>query len=250
MKKPIAFIFCLLLLLGCENESKLTFENLQLENEPCPDCPKINIAIPKVLDETRIAKAVNTALREEIIAVLRFEEEEEEINTIQKAMSSFARGNHELGQMLGQEVVPWEANFEGKISYEDATLLCIRLKTYSFLGGAHGYNAVTLLNFDKQKGNEIEGHQLFKDYEGFREFAEEKFRIQENIPPNSNINDTGFMFLGNSFDLPQQIGLVKEGVLLQYNHYEVATHDENIVLIIPFKEAKPFLKNSYQKTIL
>ena len=248
MKKSVVFICFLLLLLGCDTESKLTFENIQLESEACAVCPKISIVIPKALDDTRIANAINTALREEIIAVLRYEEEEEEINTIEKAMNSFKRGNIELGQLFGEEVVPWEASFDGEVSYEDASLVSIQLKTYSFLGGAHGINAITLLNFDKQKGVEIEGRELFKDYEAFKEFAEGKFKIQEKIPAANDINATGFMFSENLFSLPEQIGLVKDGILLRYNPYEVAPQNENIILIIPFKEANPFLKENYKVT--
>ena len=47
MKKTPYLIFLLLIALGCENESNLTFEPLELQGENCKDCPTIEINVPK-----------------------------------------------------------------------------------------------------------------------------------------------------------------------------------------------------------
>ena len=128
--------------------------------------------------------------------------------------------------------------------YEDENLVTLKLNSYSFTGGAHGYGSTTYLNFDKKSGKELENAQLFDDFEGFIEFAETQFRKQEEIPQDQNINTTGFMFEGDNFHLSNNMGYTSEGLQLIYNQYEVASYaDGPISLVLPYSEINPFLKH-------
>jgi len=116
------------------------------------------------------------------------------------------------------------------------------LNSYLFTGGAHGYTTRTFLNFNKRKGKEIENWELFKDLEHFKNFAEAKFRFQEDIPANNPINSTGFMFEQDEFYLPENIGFTEKGLVLLYNQYEVASYaDGAIELVLPYGEVKKYL---------
>ncbi|MDT0538480.1 DUF3298 and DUF4163 domain-containing protein [Croceitalea sp. P059] len=245
MRKIVLLIFLLVLNLCCETESKLTFENLQLENEKCDACPEIKIEIPHALDETRIAETINIALKEEIVNALKFEDSLD-VNTIDGAMKSFTNSYQELRRKFNDETVGWEAEFNGEIIFENDRLISILLNSYSFTGGAHGYGATTLLNFDKQKGLELENHELFHDFEGFIAFTENNFRIKQNVPTETNINSTGFMFTNDTFQLPENIGFTENGIQLIYNQYEIASYaDGPIELVLPFNEVNSFLKEGY-----
>ena len=241
MKTPFCILLFLVLTLGCENQAKLTFEPLELKGEICGDCPKMEIEIPKALDNLAVSEAINRGLEEEVISLLSFDEGEG-IDTAQKAMSSFTESYKELKAKFPDEI-PWEANATGKIIHEDENIVSIQLDSYTYTGGAHGYGATTFLNFDKKKGTELENWELFEDLEGFQKFAETKFRIQENIPQDQNINATGFMFEGDSFHLAHNIGYTEDGIQLIYNQYEVASFaDGPIVLTLPYAEVNTYLK--------
>ncbi len=235
----IAIVF--LLLLGCENEDKLTFTPLVLEQNDCDDCPVFSIQIPEAQGKTALALAINRAVEEEIIALLLFEEEEES-NTMEDAMRSFKTGYTETKKRFSGENTPWEATIKGNVRYEDTTHLTVELTSYIFTGGAHGYNAHMFLNFDKKKGKEIEAWELFTDQEDFQNFAEQKFREKESIPADKSINHTGLMFEKDRFYLPENIGFTEQGIQLLYNPYEVASYaDGPIVLTLPFEEVRPYL---------
>ena len=242
MKALLTSLFVCILLLGCQKkEDRLTFKPLVLTEEDCADCPKVSIAIPQAVQRTRTASTVNTALREEIISQLLFDEDIEVLN-LEDALLSFKNGYTELKNLYAEETTPWEAQIEGKVVYEDETLLTLQLNSYIFTGGAHGYSAQRFLNFDKKRGVELENWQLFQNRKGFQQFVEAKFREQEAIPKDASINQTGLMFESNRFYLPENIGFTEEGIQLLYNPYEVASYaDGPIVLTLPFKEVEPFL---------
>jgi len=241
MKKILSAALCLGLLIACETESRLTYEPLKLEGEACEKCPKIAINIPSALDDTPVAKAMNRALGEEIISILSFSDGAE-IENVEQAIASFTESYRELRDKYDYEM-PWEAMVDGKVVHEDDKLVCLEVKSYSFTGGAHGYSSTTYLNFDKRKGKELDARELFSDLKGFEGFAEARFRDQEDIPSEGNINATGFMFEGDRFHLAQNIGYTDQGLQLIYNQYEVASYaDGPIVLKLPYPEVNQYLK--------
>jgi len=241
MKFKFPYLLCLLLLLNCKNEEKLAIEPMHLTSESCEDCTKIDITIPKVLDNTKIGRTIEKALQEEIIFLLTFDEEME-VKTVDEAISSFSKGYENLKEIYPDENTVWEVDIDGKIAFEDKNILTVKLVSYIFTGGAHGYKSIRFLNFDKKKGTELENWQLFKNAHEFEKFAEEKFRAQENIPKGQSINSTGLMFEKDSFYLPENIGFSEKGLELLYNQYEVASYaDGPIELTIPYKDLKKHL---------
>jgi hypothetical protein len=241
MKFRLYFFLVFLLFFGCQNEHKLTFEPYAFENEACDNCPMVSFDIPKALGITKTSKAINTALEEELIFLLSFDEETD-VTSVDDAMQSFKNGYVALQQLYTNESTAWEAKIDGKVTYENAEFITIELDAYLFTGGAHGYISKQLLNFDKNKGVQLENWELFKDAEDFRAFAEEKFRQSEQIPNDKSINYTGFMFEEDAFYLPENIGFTKDGLKLLYNPYEVASYaDGPIELILTHKEVKKHL---------
>ncbi|MCM4166702.1 hypothetical protein KCTC52924_01551 [Arenibacter antarcticus] len=238
------FLSCLLVLTmvwNCKDEEQLAFEPLEFNSESCSGCPKVSIAIPKALNKDTLSTTINNALQEEIISLLIYDDEIE-ASTIEEAIVSFTNGFLELKELYPDEPVGWEAQIEGKITYEDQSLLTIQLTSYSFTGGAHGFSTSRFLNFDKQKAIELDNTQLFKGEEDFTDYAENKFRIQEKIPQGTSINSTGFMFEGDEFYLPFNIGFTEMGLQLIYEQYEVASYAEGpITLTLPYSEIKSFL---------
>lgn len=242
MKVPLTCFLIFLVLISCQkNEDKLTFEPLKLGETLCTDCPQISITIPRAVERTRTASTINTALQEEIISLLQFDDDQKVAN-LDDALISFENGYSELKDLYPEETTPWEAKIDGKVVYEDKKVLTLELNSYVFTGGAHGYSAKRFLNFDKKRGVELENWQLFQNRKDFQKYAETKFREQEAIPAEASINHTGFMFEKDSFYLPENIGFTEEGVKLLYNPYEVASYaDGPIMLTLPFKEVNPYL---------
>nr|WP_299338921.1 DUF3298 and DUF4163 domain-containing protein [Allomuricauda sp.] len=242
MKNLNSLILIILLLLGCRKDANLTFEPLVFAGDSCKGCPKVDVNLPKAMKDTQLSRTINGALREEVISILSFEENQE-VSSIPEAIKSFTDSYQDLKAKFPDESIGWEAKINAEVAFEDGNVLTIRLEAYTFTGGAHGYSSTGFLNFDKLKAEELETWELFDDGQSFTKYAETKFRLQEDIPQDSGINTTGFMFEGDSFHLPQNIGYTEEGIELIYNQYEVASYaDGPILLVIPFSEADKYLK--------
>lgn len=248
MLKKIAPLFIVLILIGCGDASKTDMERLQVFNEDEVNIPLVKIDVPKAIGNNKLSKTINKNIREKLIEQLVFEEDDK-VETLEKAILSFNRSFLDIRDRFPEEAsVRWEAKMVGEVLYETGEILTIRLQSYNFTGGAHGYESTSFLNFDKKKGKLIANGDLVMDNLAFIAFAEKKFRIQEKIPLEVNINDTGFMFGKEEFQLPENMGYTKEGLQLLYNVYEIASYtDGQITLVLPYKEVDAFLRIKGQK---
>ena len=241
MKHFLTLLLFLLVFMGCEEDTSLIFEPMTFGNKTCENCALIEIDIPKAIGNKSIDEVVNTALREEIISILKYDDEID-VSTIDSAILSFQKEYDKLKSKFPEESTKWEATVKGTVTFENNQILTIRLDYYLFTGGAHGYSSIRYLNFDKTKGKELGNKELFKDMEAFKNLAESKFREEEKIPMTSSINSTGFMFENDTFYLPENIGFTQEGLQLFYEQYEVASYaDGPIVLVLPYQEIKKYL---------
>lgn len=241
MNIKLAILIVILLAFGCKKKDDLSYKPLSFKSEKCADCPKVVVDIFEFNEGNELAKVVNSALKKEVINQLLYDDEIK-VSSIEEAISSFKNGYLELKKMYPDETLGWEADIKGSVLYENVDVLSIKLETYIFTGGAHGYSVTRLLNFDKKKNIALENWELFNDPEGFKHFAELKFKIQEDIPQNGTINSTGLMFENDEFYLPNNIGFTKNGLQLIYNQYEVASYaDGPMSITLPYAEIRNYL---------
>ena len=229
------------LLMACQPDKTPDIRNREYVGPACESCPVVNVSIVELLGNSKLASSVNAAIREEIIELLDYDEERD-ASDIPGAIKAFQDGFLNMQEEFPEELTGWEASVKAFISYEDAELLSIKMDTYIFTGGAHGYPATRFLNFDKKTDKELDTPDLFRDPGEFSAFAEASFRAQYGIPSDAPINSTGFMFEDNGFKLPQNIGFTSWGIVLHYNPYEAASYaDGALVLEFPHEAVHPYL---------
>lgn len=248
MKYILVLSSLLFLLISCSEEETLFFEPTEINSQECKDCPEVNIAIPEAMGSEKSVKAINAALREEIISLLTYGETGQAAS-VEEAMDAFEKDYRELREKFDDEMAGWKAIIRAEVTYMDPGLVSIAMEANMFTGGAHGYQVARLLNFDREKGTELEPGELFSDEEAFKTFAEARFRQQEDIPADEAINSTGFMFSDDQFYLPENIGLSEKGLTLLYNEYEVASYaDGRVILLLSMDEVRKYLKPRFRSS--
>ena len=241
MKQQLLALLILLLIWNCREEQSMGMLPMSYSQ----DTPKVQLQIPQADSTLQLGRAVNTALEDEVISLLAFDEASA-IQTIPEAVNSFSAGYIELIENF-EGTPEWEAMISADVSYEDAQLLSIRMQSYLFTGGAHGFEEVRFINFDKRRGRVIEGINMFTNFAPVLTLSEDLFRIAQAIPMEGDINSTGFMFEGDRFHLPETIGFDSHGMVLYYNQYEVASYaDGPITVTLPWAEVRPLLRKRFR----
>lgn len=246
MRHPLGLLLLVFLtMISCAEETELQFESQSLNGEICPDCPKVVIKIPQVVGQSKRADNINNVLKEEVIAVLNFDSDKE-VATLEEAMTSFKEQNQSLNRQFKDEKGKWEADIKGEVRYQNDELFCVRMNCYTDTGGAHGFAYSSWFVFELGRGNLLMKEELFSDLTGFMEIAESAFREKEGLKKNESLAKAGLFFDGDTFRLPENIGVMEDGLLLYYNQGEVSSYiDGPIEIKLPYKELKSVLNPEY-----
>lgn len=240
MKKAL-LLLATLPLISCVSDAGLEMIPREFSGQVCETCPVVRISVPEATGGGKLAESVNAAIREEIIELLDYDQDAD-ARDIPAAIADFQEGFRKMQAEFPDELTGWEATVEAVKAYEDSRVLSLRMDTYIFTGGAHGYPARRFLNFDRKTGKELDPEELLRDPEAFAEHAEAAFRRQYGIDAGAPINSTGFMFEENRFVLPGNMGLTADGLVLHYNPYEAASYaDGPLVVTFPLEEIRAFL---------
>ena len=249
MKRILTFIALFLIVVSCDKEvEKLEFTSSEMTAEDLPTCkkdicPKIDMQLVKAQGKSPLADTVNEAVAQVVTSSLSVDpDEEKKIKTLDEGLANFISVYRDYKADFPQSPEDYEVKMTSKVSHQDENLISIAIDAYTYWGGAHGYGSKRYLNFDVQTGGQLDKETLIKDKPGFLAYAENKFREQQDIPNDGNINDTGYMFENDTFSLPENIGFDGDDVILVYNPYEVAAYAEGqIVVRIPVEEVKDYL---------
>jgi len=242
---PLIFIF---VVVGCKNETPAPeFEVLIIDevsfldcNPEEENCAYINIQIPWVENSNSRDKSINRIIEDHVINLMDYQEENS-ARDLQSISKNFISNYEASSKEFPDFNIPWEANVEGGVLINSPEIISIQFDLAIFTGGAHGYTSKSFLNIDPQTGEALRNEDLFtSEFEGY---VEDLFRKKHDIPENESINSTGYFFENDSFHLPQNIGFVKNKIILRYNAYEVASYSEGgFQLEIPKEEARNFIK--------
>ncbi|MEH6703896.1 MAG: DUF4163 domain-containing protein [Galbibacter orientalis] len=238
----IGIILSAVFFTACEKKETLSFVNQNMVNNTCTNCPKVTIDLPQAQPENEITSKINQDINKFVINILNYSEEKT-TDSLDAAIEIFRSDYKKLKERFPEDIIPWEATINGTISFQNTLFTSIKIESYIFTGGAHGYGSITFLNYDTKTGKALTAEDLFTDKGAFVDYAEKLFREEEKIKPDANINSTGFMFENDNFHLPNSIGFDEKGIVLIYNPYEISAYSDGLTKIeIPLEEATQFMK--------
>ncbi|GHA36270.1 hypothetical protein GCM10007103_17220 [Salinimicrobium marinum] len=247
------FYFALLLVFvtACKSDKKepeniLFFENESLtksEGEACEkpenQCTVISLDFPVATGPDEVSGRINKTLENYIIEIVS-SVEDTTTTSLEELADDFIADYLSTTSDFPEEPT-WEAYVTGKVFYTSANLISIGINSEIFRGGAHGYRALSFLNFNPENGAQYFQEDLFTPE--FKDYAEMVFREDQDLPEEDNINSTGFWFEEDTYQLPVNIGFDEDNVILIYNAYEVAPYSAgNIHIEIPKEEVESYLK--------
>lgn len=132
--------------------------------------------------------------------------------------------------------IPWRVATTGKVLFQSNRTISIQLENYAFAGGAHPNTQTTLLNFDRSTGEIIQMDQVISDRKQLEKIVESAFKEAHQLEGDASVRQSGF-FWGESFHLPKNFAILRQGLYFYYNPYEVAAYAAGPTdFIIPYEK--------------
>lgn len=250
MKRILICCLLCLLFLSCEKDLSLnekTYSKTSTTN--CANeynCAKISLKIIAASNKSFVSDSINKKIFNVVRNTVYAGENPEEIKNYLELNNFFISEFNAMKVDLNQDKLPsWEAILQTKITFRSKDILNITIDSYTYTGGAHGYEAVQSLLFDVNSGKIIPQEKLFKNLNVVKEIAERAFRKQQKIANDLSLTDAGYFFENDKFVLPQNIIITKKGLLLHYNPYEAASYGQGPIEVeLPFSTIKPYINNN------
>ncbi|MAE85476.1 MAG: hypothetical protein CMB80_22265 [Flammeovirgaceae bacterium] len=206
-----------------------------------PPCTTVSIRYPrfesipnfnKIIEETIIE-----TLSEDFIMDADGSESMEELENM------FIASYENFVANFPESTTPWDLSISVQVSYASENFTSFEMAISSYTGGAHPNSSVTFINLSKDSKRPLELKSIIKNDRKLRKIAEEAFRTHYEIPEGSSFSDFGFTFDNDQFTLPQAIGFNKEGLIIYYNSYEIASYANGPTEItIPLNKLEDLIK--------
>ncbi len=203
------------------------------------NCTGVTLSYEKVKDNTRL----NQAIENEVIKQLRyFVKNGDRLTEKEDLGQEFLNDYKEFKQAFPESNTPWNVDLTGDVTYAANGFVTYKLVVESYTGGAHNNTEVIFLNLDNN-GAEASLMSKVTDRGKLLEVAEASFRKEKSVGPAADLGDAGFTFEDNRFQLPDNMGLGKRGLILYYNDYEIASHaDGPTEVIVPYAQLEGIIE--------
>ena len=189
--------------------------------------------------------AVAIRLKKNIDGSVSMGNPEAEGKTMEQIGTEFIQDYEDFQKEMPDVSGGW--NYQAQVTVETLidTLLSLSVHEEYYTGAAHGGYGVYYINVNPRTGAEFTLDNLLRS--GYQEplvkAGEKAFRHVRNLADTASLNANYFEFADDKFQLNQNYGFKKEGIVFYYNNYEIAAFATGPTeVLIPYEEIKGWLK--------
>jgi hypothetical protein len=127
------------------------------------------------------------------------------------------------------------------------TLLSLSIKDEFFTGGAHGGGGKYFISINPVTADPVTLKTILKGGydEALRAEGEKAFRQNHHLLDTASLIENGFEFPENKFQLNDNYGFTRDGIVFVFNSYEIASYAEGPTeILIPYERIRDWLKTN------
>lgn len=208
-------------------------------------CITVTLEYPTFSDTGAIDDSLNHYLKSFVLKAVRKKKHYLHPDSI---YSELTRQYQDLLGNFSDYNIPWKLNRKASIIYRQGQVISLRMKEFSFTGGAHPNSITRIKSFGLGQERSLTLPDLVQSGKIpiLTRKAERKFRTLKKLSSSEDLKDAGYWFDNDTFHLNQNFALTKNGLEFYYNNYEIAPYVEGATkLVIPYNELKGILNDKY-----
>lgn len=245
LAKSMLLTTCLLLMTGCKLDfpllsadnisGPLTLETVTFERvggPQCPDtagttpenirCASLRLLYPKIIAAGTPAAvaALNQYIETELLEYA--DAEGTPPKTADDLARMFVADYNDVPEATGL----WEMVREVEVSFANEHLVTLNTRESGYTGGAHPYSGQRYAVFDVNTGQQLALKDLLvAGYEErLNKAGEREFRRARGLDANIGMETAGFWFANGVFALNNNVGVLRNGLVFNFNPYEIAPY--------------------------
>lgn len=219
--------------------------NISLQEPGCNDtteCTTFDISYPEF---ESLPEPVRTTLLQRINNAVGYDNPDAASMTMQQKAERFMSDYQAARTEFPDMEAAWyfQATADVLLAYD--TLISLVVQTEFYTGGAHGGYHTAYVNLNPKTNATITLADLLKPgyEEALRTAAERIFRQQIDIADGTSYADAGYEFPNGTFALNNNYGFTKEGIVFNFNPYEIAPYVIGATeILIPYSAIREWRK--------
>lgn len=217
---------------------------------PKTPCTQIKISYPRFRAPTPSA-AIDTINAEVKQVLLQSVSNEQPPKSIEAAMVKFLQDYQSAIREFPQQSI-WTDEKTVEVIQNRPNLLSLKYSHYWYTGGAHPNSSRTYWHFNPTTGKPIQLSDLF--VEGYapklNAIAEKHFRQSKKLSADASLNQAGFWFENDKFQINTNFAMTSKGLIFFFNTYEIGPYVIGPTeLQIPYTELKGLIKDRAQSLL-
>jgi len=166
-------------------------------------------------------------IRHDLVGRLRGYVQEEvgnRLNRPEELTAAFLAEHRAFVQEFPDATADWSIDIAVDAIYNSAKVVTLDITESAYTGGAHPNSRRQLATFEVPTGQFLGVDDLAVDVAGLTRIVEERFRRARNLGEDEDLAAAGFWFTDKRFTLPDNIGVVSDGMIFHWNAYEIAPY--------------------------
>lgn len=220
---------------------------LDTTSGPCngvlPGCARVRLTYPEIIGGPEpVASRARDWVRERTLDYA-LEEPGEVPTTPREWIRDFLEEHRRFLAESPGAFGGWWVERDIHVVRNDARVVALVLRESSYLGGAHPNSAVQIVNLDARTGEVLTPAGLVRPgtEEELRAAVEDRVRLLMDLPAGIPLSQGGFF--EDVLALPMNALLAEEGLVLEYNPYEVAPYAVgSIRILVPWGDVAHLLR--------
>ena len=198
----------------CPGAPETTPENIR--------CANLQLTYPKVLaaGNPQAAAKINQFIQEQVLEYS--DAEGKPPATPEEFASMFASAYNEVPDAMGL----WEMERKVEVSFASDHLATLNFSESGYTGGAHPFSGQRYFVLDLDSGKQLTLNELLAaGYEtALNKVGEQAFRKARGLSASTSLDGAGFWFANNIFKVNTNFGVLGNGLVFNFNSYEVAPY--------------------------
>jgi hypothetical protein len=192
-----------------------------------------------------LAQAVNDSLQQKIVESVDTGNPELDSHSLDESGKSFISDFERAQKEFPDNTMGWYFRASVDVDLVTDTLLSLESSAEFFTGGAHSGYGTYFINIRPSTGKTVTLKDVMKPgyEEKLRSIGDEEFRKSLSIADTASLAEEGFEFPEDKFQLNDNYGFTKDGILFEFNIYEIAPYVLGAQeVLIPYDRIKDLLK--------
>jgi hypothetical protein len=255
MRSTALLLLVIAVAFGCgKKEEQKTDKSIQFEmrtfrlesSEGCKSdtlkCASYEVEYPMF---NGLSQVVNDSLNQKIIESIDTGNPEIESHSFEEAGEGFIKDFERAQKEFPDNTMGWYFRASVDVNLLTDTLLSLESSAEFFTGGAHGGYGTYFINIRPSTGRAVTLDDVMRSgyQESLRAIGESEFRRSLTLTDTVSLAEEGFEFPDDKFQLNDNYGFTSEGILFEFNIYEIAPYVLGAQeVLIPYDKIRDLLK--------